>query len=340
MSISTTYNSYQRFSTHRNYLGMYIFPFLTEKESRTLKCVNKAWEGLGKNCAYHALVKGKRLRFFYIKSEKDSLEKIKLGKFLGSGGSKMAYEIEGGKAILLPNTVDNLNDVVIRWKRMVDEEVGMTEILTKTSLLSPQPKKVMISFSPETPQIPVMISQSFENLGKTHGLFIIDTKNLQSCTWKWKKDFFFKSQEERLDEKNWDSVMSPLLMDIATSYVYDIPIFRDTINFAVQKIDSTSAVSSYQIRFFGFDFTSKHRILELPVGQITKSPDRDEVESFLISLIEEIFCWEFSGKQIRVRDFSNMLAKKYSHIVTGKIEEMLKQSLDVKLIEVLEKKEK
>ena len=65
---------------------------------------------------------------------------------LGRGSSKKAMELERGRALILPNLdVDRVNPQ--RWSRVVDEEVLMSELLTKIGLLSPISERVSVSVS-------------------------------------------------------------------------------------------------------------------------------------------------------------------------------------------------
>ena len=187
----------------------------------------------------------------------DTLEKI-----LGLGGSKKAWQLQSGKALLLPNmSMDPQGEMAKRnWEKIVEMEVGVSEFLQKHKMLSPNSKWVHVSVPreyedlaiPIFPIIPAYTSETFESLAERN-IFVIDVKNDSSSTWKWKENFLFKSKDERFEIENWDSVLIPLLEDIKKIFLYNIPGSIDSDNIAIVKKGN----NKYEARYFGFDFSSK-----------------------------------------------------------------------------------
>lgn len=264
----------------------------------------------------------------YLISE-EVLQEEKLLKILGKGGCKRAIELERGRALIVPNMDVEVDFFAMSWKGIVDEEVTMSQLLTKIGLLSPLSQKVRISFSADSDEetIPAYLSETFESLGKTKGWFIIDTKNSKSSNWKQGKDFLFTSEEDRLNENNWDLISDSLLDDVAKMCIYDIPTPTDSINIAIVKKTSKSEISPYEIRYFGFDFSSKSCILSIPKIQerLSKEPNMNKVEGVLNRILDWVFYCEFgkrydSGTEhARLWGFKNSLVEKYSKEVVIRV---------------------
>lgn len=188
---------------------------------------------------------------------KDALEKI-----LGLGGSKIAWQLQSGKALLLPNmSMDPQGEMAKRnWEKIVEMEVRVSEFLKKHEMLSPNSKWVHVSVPrkyedlavPIFPIIPAYTSETFESLAERN-IFVIDVKNDSSSTWRWKENFLFKSKDERFKIENWDSVLIPILEDIKKIFLYNIPGSIDSDNIAIVKKGN----DKYEARYFGFDFSSK-----------------------------------------------------------------------------------
>lgn len=208
---------------------------------------------------------------------KDGEEKrlVKLGRVLGEGGSKKAYQLENGKVLILPNLDaislqrDRLEDVDARWTRMANEEVAMSDFLQSIGLLTPNHKKVSISLSLSGAEgsIPAYISDSFESL-KDQGIFIIDAKNPKSNTWKAGIDSLFKNNRAQYSD-SWleEGLLDSFLDDLVKLAIYDIPIGFDNCNLAIRKKTAPlqdETENEYEVRFFGFDFSDKASLLSIP----------------------------------------------------------------------------
>ena len=249
---------------------------------------------------------------------------------LGRGGSKKAIQVARGRALILPNMdVDPTAHIAGRWERMVLEEVKMSKILNRLGLLSPLSEQVSVALTESSDGlIPAYISETFENLS-LKGYFIIDTKNPDSSTWKWqqKKHSLFQSDEKRLSEENWDSVFHSALTDIAKICLYNIPVEGDSLNIAVVEKASDSAVCQHEVRYFGFDFSSKHAFLEIPDAENISStpPDIDKAMGLLNSIIDHVFCCEFGKSYLygpesaNLRNLKDRLAQRYIQDVAARM---------------------
>lgn len=249
-------------------------------------------------------------------------------KVLGGGGSKKAIQLAKGRALLLPNMdEDSIAEIALRWERMVSEEVAMSRILNRIGLLSPSLEQVNIIPSEiSEDKISAYISETFEELGKTNGWFIIDIKNRDSSTWKEGKDFLFQSEEERLNEENWDSAVDSVLTDIEKICLYDIPAGRDSLNIAILKKPSESAVCQHEIRYFGFDFSDKDTPLAIPEDKPLVHPlNKDRAKWILNSILDNVFIYEFGRRYLfkdeggNLKSLKNRLVQKYSEIIIARM---------------------
>ncbi len=249
--------------------------------------------------------------------------------FLGNGGSKQAVEIARGRALILPNTdADPIAEIASRWERMVLEEVKMSKILTRLGLLSPMSEQVSVTLTESSESvIPAYLSETFESLGETKGWFIIDMKNSFSSTWKRGKHFLFNSDSDRLDDKNWGSVIDSLLTDVAKICLHHIPAGGDSLNIAVVKKPSKATLCQYEVRYFGFDFSSKHDPLDIPeVQERPSAPSNPERATQLFDrILDNVLYWEFGDRydygdekeRAKLRSFKEQLVQKYNkEIVT------------------------
>ncbi len=196
---------------------------------------------------------------FYILNRSD--KKIcSITATLGKGGSKEALQIND-KVLMVPNMdVDSPHQIARRWARIVDEEVMMSTHLTSIGLLSLPLEKVDITLSKDSDNlVPAYTTKSFESLARD-GCSIVDTKNEKSSTWKGQ---LFANNVDPYIPENWDQLIKPLLTDIAKITYYGIPLGLDSRNFAVVK-EYKEGLEQLQLRYFGFDFSSKQRSLIMP----------------------------------------------------------------------------
>lgn len=271
-------------------IGFHIFTYLTEKKDRqNLYSVNKMWRDQGwywgvmpyRGIKKQGLING-------TISSKDHQSFTQKG-FLGFGGCKVAYLVEDGQALLIPNTsADPLHQVKFRWKRIVKEEVAMSKFLSAIGILNPRSEMVTISFKYNCQQVsmPAYICQSFQALAENEHVYVIDQKNEESSMWKQR---LFDSDEERNKIESWDPVVLPLVEDIKKLMRYRVYTSTDCQNMAVQKTDS-----GYVIRYFGFDFSSKTWALQIPTFQdYRETYSTEEAKELFETLFSIILDHEF-----------------------------------------------
>jgi hypothetical protein len=271
--------------------------------------------------SYEALKKEMKQKraTLYVTDETGKHPETLLG-VLGRGGSKKAIQVARGRALILPNMdADPTAHIAGRWERMVLEEVKMSKILSRLGLLSPLSEQVSVALTESSENvIPAYISESFENLS-LKGCFIIDIKNSDSSTWKEGEHSLFQSDEERLSEKNWDSVFDSALTDISKICSYNIPAEGDSLNIAIVKKASDSAVCQHEVRYFGFDFSSKRKFLAIPDAENRSStpPNIDKATQLLNSIIENVFFCEFGQRYLygaeseNLRNLKDRLVQRY-----------------------------
>lgn len=242
--------------------------------------------------------------------------KITLLQELGCGGCKKAIEIINQIALILPNMDANDPPMMMKhWNRIVDEEVKLSQILTEVGLLSPGYQKTYLSLSDDEKEsfIPIYFSQTFQSLGQSKNWSIIDWKNPNSSTWKFGHHFLFSSDEKRLDPKNWDSVVSPLLTDVKKLCKHQIPTKSDSLNIAITTQESSSVESPYTARYFGFDFSNKCTPLSLK--ELSSKEKKIKYSQTLTFLLDQILFWEFGHRYTRdakLKNFKDILIDRYT----------------------------
>jgi hypothetical protein len=86
-------------------------------------------------------------------------------------------------------------------------------------------------------------------------MWIIDEKNPASSTWDRS---LFHETADSLDERKWEKALNPFLKDIAKLLANNFWLYADNVSMAVlEKSDQSDGVK-YEVRYFGFDFSSKY----------------------------------------------------------------------------------
>lgn len=260
----------------------------------------------------------------FIEDKKQQKEQ-KLLKSLGNGGSKMAIEIEDGRALMVPNPgPDSITEVTGRWERMVEEEVAASDFLKEIGLLSPLSERVSIKHTNEEDQaISAYVCKSFKQFAE-EGCFIIDLKEAKSSTWNAKSPKFFANDEQRLDQKNWDLFYNDFLNDVVKICLYNLPYSGDPFNLAINQEGAKNSLQ-YHLRYFGFDFSSKYRAHEsfradtkfltsLKIEQ--RAPLKSAISSMIKQALYSTFDREFKNlKNQEVKDLRAHLFKHYTEEV-------------------------
>lgn len=227
----------------------------------------------------------------YVQTNEEKVKRIVLS-FLGSGGSKRAYELEEGTALLMPYG-GSLSSITSskKWSEMVDEEIiGATRVKDLGLLACSLEKATVFMTNDSTIGVPAYLTETFSQLS-LKGMWIIDQKNPASSTWNRS---LFHETVDSLDERKWEKALNPFLKDIAKLLANNFWLYVDNVNMAVlEKSDQSDGVK-YEVRYFGFDFSSK-------CGQLSfKKLSSEEVSSLVPSIVgDSLSCLmdcEFSGK--------------------------------------------
>lgn len=330
--------------------GMFnAFPKLTEGSVKLYKKLQQVTQDTGSIDQQTRLFKLTipNQELFVIDDEISKTEKL-IG-MLGAGGSKKAILLENETALLLPNLdticvqhIDYVTSTATLWQDMMQEEIAISSVLTSVGLLCSEPKYVEVALSKDSIQerLPAYICKTFKSLAN-EGNFIIDTKNWRSSTWREGKDFLFTTETERLNEKNWSATLDPLLTDLAKIVLYRLPSNTDSLNMAIIKkpIVSEESSNQYEVRYFGFDFSSKRAITPTPTMEKFTDPvaNSKEVNFLLHKYLNILFYNEFgqeyndqNSKCIRLKvvdktpypliEFKDHLVEKYTQIILERIE--------------------
>lgn len=237
---------------------------------------------------------------------------------LSGGQYKKAYKLSGDRALLLPN-MDNRNRLFFPtvWKRMVKEEVKMSQFLNEIKLLSPDSRLVGVSISENSDEkIPAYISICFDAMKKAKGCYIIDGKDghniNDSSTWVKGEKFLFKAEEIRMIVENWDSVTKKLIKEVLTLCSHGISIDSDCASIAIERkpVSKDCSISKYNIRYFGFDFSKSCMRGEEPNILANYAITEDDI-SFTIGIImHRVLDYEFCNIASEQRQETKKLQNK------------------------------
>ena len=188
-------------------------------------------------------------------------------------------EIAEDEVLMLPNTGNGFSV----WRRMVDEEVQISDRLSELGILTVQSKRVDILLSEDSDQhLPAYICPSFKGLAK-QGMYVIDRKNQDNPYWKGRS--FFKGKEDRYTVESWLPIVMPLLQDIYTLAKNNCLFDCDALNVVIIENEQ-----GYIARYFGFDFSSKASFCDRVYGLIEEDVV-DEIVEYLPRALEIVF-WE------------------------------------------------
>jgi hypothetical protein len=81
-------------------------------------------------------------------------------------------------------------------------------------------------------------------------------------------NIFYDPNIDLSNSNNWLSILSNLMEDIIVLYKYKIPVSSDSTNYVLVKTNDLNLISSYEIRYFGFDFTTKISPIKINTKEI------------------------------------------------------------------------
>lgn len=142
------------------------------------------------------------------------------------------------------------------WHRIVEEEVKVSEEMSKLGILNVQSKRTDLYLeSGDNAKIFFASYKcpSFKSLA-AKGIFVVDIKNSGSSTWPRKKSLI-NLDDKKYNVDTWKPLVEPLAKDLYKLVNNNLIFGRDSSNFAIQRTENTNP--EYVIRYFGFDFSSK-----------------------------------------------------------------------------------
>lgn len=192
-------------------------------------------------------------------TEENGDEKIQetvLG-LLGEGGSKRAYALENGNALLMPR-FESISDIQKHsqfWSDVIDKEVDGTKRVKELGCLACDLKRVDLFMTPNSKiKLPAYETEAFDHLA-SRGIWIIDTKNEESSTWNRS---LFQKNSDRFDVQNWEKILDPFLKDLTKLLIHNVWLYPDNTSMAVIKKTQADPISNYEVRYFGFDFSGNN----------------------------------------------------------------------------------
>lgn len=249
-----------------------------------------------------------RKKYVYIVDALGNKRRERVLRKLGKGAHKQAFELTGGRALIVPRFTGSKADL-IAWESTVDNEVYMAQQFSSKKLLCQIPQKVMVSCSGIIAEsIPAYATTAFHSL-ELRNWFIIDKNNQDSST----AQKVFCCIEKRFSEADWKLAFAPLFNDIAKIIASDLHTDHDSSSLVLVK-DSNSS-SHLSVRYFGFDF---------PSTAIRYSSKARQAEDLVSGMVRRVLEAEFSGHdsyqtQVKVRDLEFELIKFGLEAVTTRL---------------------
>ncbi|GAB4230291.1 MAG: hypothetical protein Tsb0021_08360 [Chlamydiales bacterium] len=221
-------------------------------------------------------------------------EELIVYRELGKGGSKIALEVSGNRALLLPNIKSKIDSHINRWPEMVDEEVYMSKYLEKNGLLCSKLEKVFVLSQVNeeiNTRLPALITETFSKL-KEQGIHVINLKDFYSDE---DNIFLFKKPDDEKQSLSLDrnqlydidvwknQILPDLVEDFAKLLRSGVTLYSDSLSIALVE-----NATGYSIRYFGFDFSSKHTSLERPNPLSEKTVDKEQLHQQISKSFLEI----------------------------------------------------
>lgn len=187
----------------------------------------------------------------------------------GKGGFKKVFGLEDGRAICIPNldvvafkTPKDARDWAKIWTRAVREEKTVADRVIAAGL---EAQHITIhQLNVNGYLLPIMIMPRFRKLLES-GMQVRDTKNPESCLGS---SMFFGIPENLKDLKRLRFIMQGLIDDAAIAMANGLSFGGDACSLVIKDTPNTPLhdrnsldlfdARNQQIRFFFFDFSSKH----------------------------------------------------------------------------------
>ena len=181
---------------------------------------------------------------------------------LGGGGTKTAHHLNGTDfVVLLPNEVDGAPLERV-FPRICHEEETIYKYMHEHSIALSLPVKTCCVTLDDNKVLFGLYAPSFESY-VNKGAYVLDSKDRHASCWNSKlciNPTFF-------DPDSWLPIFTPLVQDLERLLHAGITPFGDCLNFIITTPAFTNnhvdSLVPYQVRFFGFDFTSKRYVSQL-----------------------------------------------------------------------------
>lgn len=194
----------------------------------------------------------------------DNIYKFKDARRVGSGGSKIAWNISDKYVLMLPNT--SHDDISGYWDHVVADEVKWSNIIKAFGLLTTNNKRVDVRIDDNI--LSAYISTNFKYYEK-YGMYVFESKT---------KDPIF-----HLNYKNTvpylHCMFKSLYKDAVNMYRLNLSAAGDSFNILLIKRKSKEC--EYQVRYLGFDFSSKNSIKAIPHIKYIDSKSIDDLTYYI-----------------------------------------------------------
>ena len=235
---------------------------------------------------------------------------------LGLGGTKSVYLVDQDTAVFLPNCEDG-QWLIRMWPRIVNEEMAMSQLLQEIGIPTQKLTKCLVLFNQRA--LSTYSAPTFSSYIKD-GIYVIDAKNIQSIQWPNDQSLsLFPKDTDRYDVKAWMNILSSLIQDIQTLVNNRVYLGSDSLNLVFVAKGSywhSSRDLPYEVRIFGFDFSSKSWVLDLQNRQILREGD---IYSMVYRAIELAVYGEMTQRQWAADRKQSDFAKTLSDLIVDKI---------------------
>jgi hypothetical protein len=209
----------------------------------------------------------------------------------GHGGFKTVYGLEDGRAIATLNldalqfkSLEEADQWAATWERGIKEEKAVSDKVRAAGLEAQQIEILPLKVGND--EVPVMVMPRFAEMAK-HGAQVRDIKNPRSSCGS---SMFFGTPQNVENPDRLKLAMQALLDDAVIAISHGIDFGGDARNLVVKDTEQTPRYNrdelglfderKQQVRFFLFDFASKHGPRDEQLPQLldaTGNPDQKQI---------------------------------------------------------------
>ena len=210
----------------------------------------------------------------------DDTKTVDLKKKLGSGGSKVFYDIGDGQALALIAGSHQQYDELMMLRYLESLHIPTNEI--KPAIIYWEYQGVKYTRA-------TYIAPSFNSYAEQN-TFVLDSKKDTEVMRRMNGRQVLSDDQNPFSVENWDNILKPLVQDIRVLVDNGVDIKGDALNAIIAGKGSkfhSGSDADYEARAFPFDFSSKHtEQSQLPVKrQLSLADERKMLKSFIEEVV-------------------------------------------------------